>query len=219
MQPDQKGVMVRAVSPVADAARHLQPDDVIMRFDGVQVASDGTVPFRCALHAADLRLHAAGSGCQEPRLSAALQVCMPFLLPVLPCTPLRCVAWMSFQQFRNVGSQGSLSAFVHIGCLPPFAFRLSPCAGPGSASPSGTSYPRSLWGSAPAWRCCGVGRRCSWTSAWPRRSRWCRCTWPAPTPPSSSSQVRNQSSLNPKMQKTFRIQLVMLIVHKPLAQC
>lgn len=49
MKPDQKGVMVRAVSPVADAAKHLQPDDVIMRFDGIQVASDGTVPFRQAL--------------------------------------------------------------------------------------------------------------------------------------------------------------------------
>lgn len=46
MKPEQKGVMVRAVSPVADAAKHLLPDDVIMRFDGVQVASDGTVPFR-----------------------------------------------------------------------------------------------------------------------------------------------------------------------------
>ena len=60
MQPEQKGVMVRAVSPVADAARHLQPDDVIMRFDGVQVASDGTVPFRCALHAAEKRFRVSG---------------------------------------------------------------------------------------------------------------------------------------------------------------
>lgn len=47
MTAQQKGVMVRAVSPVADAAKHLKPDDVIMKFDGVQVASDGTVPFRC----------------------------------------------------------------------------------------------------------------------------------------------------------------------------
>ena len=46
MTAAQKGVMVRAISPIADAAQHLKPDDVIMRFDGVQVASDGTVPFR-----------------------------------------------------------------------------------------------------------------------------------------------------------------------------
>ena len=43
----RKGVLVRQIVPVADAARHLQPYDIIMKFDGVQVACDGTVPFRC----------------------------------------------------------------------------------------------------------------------------------------------------------------------------
>ena len=46
MGDGQKGVLVRMVLPLCDAARHLHPDDVIMRFDGVQVANDGTVPFR-----------------------------------------------------------------------------------------------------------------------------------------------------------------------------
>ena len=49
MAAGQKGVMVRAVSPIADTSNHLQPDDVLMRFDGVQIASDGTVPFRFPL--------------------------------------------------------------------------------------------------------------------------------------------------------------------------
>ena len=46
MGDGQKGVLVRMVLPLCDAAQHLRPDDVIMRFDGVQVANDGTVPFR-----------------------------------------------------------------------------------------------------------------------------------------------------------------------------
>ena len=46
MGDGQKGVLVRMVLPLCDAAAHLRPDDIIMRFDGVQVANDGTVPFR-----------------------------------------------------------------------------------------------------------------------------------------------------------------------------
>ena len=48
MTSGQKGVLVRSVAPLANAARVLKPGDVIMKFDGVQVASDGTVPFRHA---------------------------------------------------------------------------------------------------------------------------------------------------------------------------
>ncbi len=48
MNAGQKGVLVRSVEPLADAARVLKPGDVIMKFDGIQVASDGTVPFRHA---------------------------------------------------------------------------------------------------------------------------------------------------------------------------
>lgn len=44
----RKGVLVRQIMPIADAAKKLNPDDIIMKFDGIQVASDGTVPFRSA---------------------------------------------------------------------------------------------------------------------------------------------------------------------------
>eukprot|EP00884_Botryococcus_braunii_P000841 jgi/Botrbrau1/10758/Bobra.180_2s0023.1 len=43
---DRKGVLVRFVAPTFPAAGVLRPGDIIMRFDGVPVASDGTVPFR-----------------------------------------------------------------------------------------------------------------------------------------------------------------------------
>lgn len=49
MKKDQKGILVRHIQPTYETAKHLKPDDIIMRFDGVQVASDGTVPFRCPL--------------------------------------------------------------------------------------------------------------------------------------------------------------------------
>lgn len=46
MKKEQKGILVRHVQPTYETAKHLKPDDIIMRFDGIQVASDGTVPFR-----------------------------------------------------------------------------------------------------------------------------------------------------------------------------
>lgn len=46
MRPEQRGVLVRDVLPVSHAAGVLQQGDIIMRFDGVQLANDGTVPFR-----------------------------------------------------------------------------------------------------------------------------------------------------------------------------
>ncbi|KAK9842029.1 hypothetical protein WJX81_004728 [Elliptochloris bilobata] len=42
----QKGVLVRSVAPTSPAAGTLRAGDIIMRFDGIQVACDGTVPFR-----------------------------------------------------------------------------------------------------------------------------------------------------------------------------
>jgi S1-C subfamily serine protease len=50
MAPEQKGVLVRVVSPISLATNPLRPNDIILRFDGVQVASDGTVPFRWGSH-------------------------------------------------------------------------------------------------------------------------------------------------------------------------
>ena len=46
MGPEQKGVLVRKVAPLSNASALLKPGDIIMSFDNVQIASDGTVPFR-----------------------------------------------------------------------------------------------------------------------------------------------------------------------------
>jgi len=46
MEPQHKGVLVRSIAPCAASAAVLKKDDIIMRFDGVQVTNDGTVPFR-----------------------------------------------------------------------------------------------------------------------------------------------------------------------------
>ncbi|GJN22243.1 hypothetical protein PR202_gb09795 [Eleusine coracana subsp. coracana] len=46
MKPDQKGVRVRRVEPTAPESGCLQPSDIILSFDGVDITNDGTVPFR-----------------------------------------------------------------------------------------------------------------------------------------------------------------------------
>lgn len=46
MQEGQKGVLLRSVYPCSHAYGRLQAGDIMLRFDGVQVACDGTVPFR-----------------------------------------------------------------------------------------------------------------------------------------------------------------------------
>jgi hypothetical protein len=42
----QKGVRVRRLEPVSAAPANLQKDDVLLSFDGVEIANDGTVEFR-----------------------------------------------------------------------------------------------------------------------------------------------------------------------------
>ncbi|KAL6583861.1 Protease Do-like 9 [Orobanche minor] len=46
MKPDQKGVRIRRIDPTAPEFKVLEPSDIILRFDGVNIANDGTVPFR-----------------------------------------------------------------------------------------------------------------------------------------------------------------------------
>ncbi|XP_057982835.1 protease Do-like 9 [Malania oleifera] len=46
MGPDQKGVRIRRIEPTAPESHVLRPSDVILSFDGVNIANDGTVPFR-----------------------------------------------------------------------------------------------------------------------------------------------------------------------------
>ncbi|KAH0707704.1 protease Do-like 9 [Solanum tuberosum] len=46
MKPYQKGVRIRRIDPTAPESMMLMPSDVILSFDGVDIANDGTVPFR-----------------------------------------------------------------------------------------------------------------------------------------------------------------------------
>ena len=46
MTSTQKGVLLRRISPLSPTAKVLKCGDVLMKFDGVDVASDGTVAFR-----------------------------------------------------------------------------------------------------------------------------------------------------------------------------
>ncbi|CAI7880690.1 unnamed protein product, partial [Closterium sp. NIES-54] len=46
MEAGQKGVRVRRLEPTSPAAQLLQTSDILLSFDGVAVANDGTVPFR-----------------------------------------------------------------------------------------------------------------------------------------------------------------------------
>lgn len=48
LTPPRKGVLIRSIWPTSPLAAVAGPDDIIMRFDGIQVACDGTVPFRCS---------------------------------------------------------------------------------------------------------------------------------------------------------------------------
>ncbi|CAN0924443.1 Protease Do-like 9 [Linum grandiflorum] len=46
MKPDQKGVRIRRIEPTSPECQVLKPSDVLLSFDGVNIANDGTVPFR-----------------------------------------------------------------------------------------------------------------------------------------------------------------------------
>lgn len=46
MNPEQKGVRIRRIDPTAPESMMLMPSDVILSFDEVDIANDGTVPFR-----------------------------------------------------------------------------------------------------------------------------------------------------------------------------
>ena len=46
MDAGQKGVLIRRVEPTLPASKRLEECDILMQFDGVDIANDGTVPFR-----------------------------------------------------------------------------------------------------------------------------------------------------------------------------
>lgn len=42
MAPDQKGVRIRRIEPTAPESQFLKPSDIILSFDGIDIANDGT---------------------------------------------------------------------------------------------------------------------------------------------------------------------------------
>ncbi|KAB2073229.1 hypothetical protein ES319_A07G069800v1 [Gossypium barbadense] len=46
MKPEQKGVRIFRVDPTAPESMVLKSSDIVLSFDGVDIANDGTVPFR-----------------------------------------------------------------------------------------------------------------------------------------------------------------------------
>ncbi|XP_066376432.1 protease Do-like 9 isoform X2 [Miscanthus floridulus] len=46
MKANQKGVRIRRIEPTAPESGCLQPSDIVLSFDGIDIANDGTVPFR-----------------------------------------------------------------------------------------------------------------------------------------------------------------------------
>jgi len=42
MAPDQKGVRIKRIEPTAPEFQFLKPSDIILSFDGVDIANDGT---------------------------------------------------------------------------------------------------------------------------------------------------------------------------------
>lgn len=42
MKSDQKGVRIRRIDPTAPEFKVLKPSDIILSFDGVNIANDGT---------------------------------------------------------------------------------------------------------------------------------------------------------------------------------
>ena len=42
MKPNQKGVRIKRIDPSAPESQVLKPSDIILSFDGVDIANDGT---------------------------------------------------------------------------------------------------------------------------------------------------------------------------------
>lgn len=47
MGPDKKGVRIRRIEPTAPESHVLKPSDIILSFDGVNIANDGTGNLPC----------------------------------------------------------------------------------------------------------------------------------------------------------------------------
>lgn len=42
MRPDMTGVLVSKINPLSDAHKVLRKDDIVLAFDGIPIANDGT---------------------------------------------------------------------------------------------------------------------------------------------------------------------------------
>jgi hypothetical protein len=47
MKSDQKGVRIRRIDPTSPESKVLKPSDVILSFDGIDIANDGTGECLC----------------------------------------------------------------------------------------------------------------------------------------------------------------------------
>jgi len=41
----QSGILVKSIQPLSDAATKLKKEDILLKFDGISISSDGTIPF------------------------------------------------------------------------------------------------------------------------------------------------------------------------------
>lgn len=55
MNADQKGVRIRRIDPTSPESAVLKPSDIILSFDGVDIANDGTGKPRASLRAKHLK--------------------------------------------------------------------------------------------------------------------------------------------------------------------
>ena len=91
--PPRKGVLVRSIWPTSPVSKEVRPDDIIMRFDGVDIACDGTVPFRRACTPCAVAAHSARN---KAPLTAVPFPLLPGHLQSYGCLVLR--PWMHLLQ-------------------------------------------------------------------------------------------------------------------------
>ena len=86
MGEDQKGVLVRSVQPISFAHGHLLPGDVLMAFDGIEVACGELLSSIKAAGLLDLEVLSVVTACRSCILKLGPRALLtPFQLPPTPC--------------------------------------------------------------------------------------------------------------------------------------
>jgi hypothetical protein len=90
LQAGQKGVYIRRVEPTAPASSWLHEGDILMSFEGTDIANDGTVPFRSGERISfsylisqkytDEQVSSPSPPALQPILAQSLRHSMPFSL-------------------------------------------------------------------------------------------------------------------------------------------